>query len=114
MKTWISVAAITFALMIAFLLVRHDLRGWTPADYSNPSTQVEATFAGANSFRIADCLPGTVDPYGDPTPEEYSGTATVTVLSCRSKLSAIAVVLGYVAVALAGLALWRAMHRRGV
>lgn len=114
LRALIFVGAIASALFAVDLFLRHDLRGWTPeGDYNDPSTRVEAILPGARNFSIADCVPSTVEPFGGPTPEEYSGTATVTVLSCRSKSSAMtrslsAAVFGAIAVLLC----WLALRRR--
>ena len=114
LRALLIVAAIAFALFAADQYFRHDLAGWTPdGDYSSPSTRVEATLPGAQDFSIADCVPGTVDPYGAPTPEEYSGTATVSVLSCRSKSGAITRSLSAMLfLTVAGLLVWLAVRRR--
>src|SRR5262245_16227154 len=89
-------AAIGLLLIVGWLCVARDLRGWEGADPSNP-TLIEATLPGKPNFTLEDCVPGTVSPYDEPTPEEYDGTASVTVLTCRSRSSALAIVLGYLA-----------------
>lgn len=125
MKSWIIVIATAvvlatgFLVLIAFLFISHDLRGWTPNTYRDPERDpfalVEATLPGARSFSIADCLPGTISPYDGPSSEEYSGEESVTVLTCRSKSSATTFILAYIALTLAvmGLTIFRAKRRRG-
>jgi hypothetical protein len=92
------------------LYLHHDLRGWPPADRGNPTAVVQPTRPEAGTFTIGDCVPGTVYPWDTPRPDEYSGTATVTVLSCRSRSSAIKAALAYAAVAVFVLGL---VHRIG-
>lgn len=89
-------AAIGLLLIVAWLFVKRDLRGWDGADPSNP-TAIIATLPGKPNFTLDDCVPGTVYPHAGPTVEEYSGSATMTVLTCRSRSSALAVILGYLA-----------------
>lgn len=113
MRVWGALASIALVVIAAMLFLRHDLRGWTPnGDPHNPATVVEAARPGGAAFAIAECVPGTIDPYDTPTLDEYSGTATVTVLSCRSRSSAIAVILAYVIVAGIALVILRAERRR--
>lgn len=112
MKTWGVLAFIGLVLAAAVLFLRHDLRGWTPADPDNPAAMVEPALPGAAAFAIRDCVPGTVSPWGTPTAAEYSGSATVTVLTCRSRSSAIAIGLAYLAVAAAALVILVAARRR--
>jgi hypothetical protein len=87
-------SAIGFLLIVAWLYAVHDLRGWDNADPNNPAL-IEATLPGRPNFTLEDCLPGAVQPYDQPTLEEYDGTASVTVLTCRSRSSALTVILGY-------------------
>ena len=104
MKIWdglvlfgaIALAAISFIVVAAVIYLKHDLRGWPPtSNRFAPTTVIEATLDGNRSFTFAECLPGSIDPYDFPTTEEYSGDATVTVLSCRSRSSAITIGLVY-------------------
>ncbi|MEZ5960601.1 MAG: hypothetical protein R3C30_09280 [Hyphomonadaceae bacterium] len=89
-------SAIGFLLIVGWLYAIHDLRGWDNADPNNPAL-IEATLPGRPNFTLEGCLPGAVQPYDQPTLEEYDGTATATVLTCRSRSSALAVILGYLA-----------------
>jgi hypothetical protein len=112
MRIWSAVMAVGLAVVAATLFLGHDLRGWTPADYSDPATIVEPSQAGRASFAIAECAPGTINPYDTPTSREYAGSATVTVLSCRSRSSATAVLLVYALVALTSFVILRVARRR--
>lgn len=112
MRDWSILAAIAFVLIVAWLFLKHDLRGIALGDEEDPATIVEPLLPGRAAFTIAQCLPGSVEPYGSPTPEEYSGTATVAVLSCRSISSSVAIVLGYVVLAVTSLVALRALARR--
>ncbi len=95
-------ALIGFALVLSVLFIWRDLRGWEGMYPENP-TRIVATLPGRSDFTIADCVPGTVEPHDLPSAAEYSGSASVTVLSCRSRSSAIAIILGYIAAAGVGL-----------
>ena len=104
-------ALIGFALVLGVLFVWHDLRGWEGMYPENP-TRIVATLPGRPDFTIADCVPGTVEPHDLPAAAEYSGSASVTVLSCRSRSSAAAIVLAYWAIAGSLLFLvWVAINR---
>mgnify|MGYP001610722585 CR=1 FL=1 len=111
MKTASILALIGLVLVTATLFVRHDLRGWE-VPYLDGPQRLEPTVAGKSEFSIADCVPGTIDRYASPTAEEYSGSATVTVLTCRSRSSAIVIVLTYLAFAACLLFLVRVMSNR--
>src|SRR5450432_3010447 len=110
MKLWIGSALAGLVLVAIFLFAWHDLRGWTPSGPSKPDTVVQPTRPGAVAFTIAQCVPGTVDPWDGPAPDEYSGTATMTVLTCRSRGSALTIIVAYVAVLLIVIF---ALRRRG-
>jgi hypothetical protein len=112
MKTWGVLAFVGLVVTAAFLFLRPDLRGWTPADPDNPAAMVEPALPGMAAFAIGDCVPGTVSPWDSPTAAEYSGSATVTVLTCRSRSSAITIGLAYLAAAAAALVILVAMRRR--
>jgi hypothetical protein len=96
-------------LVAAILFFRSDLRGWTPADPGDPAALVQPVDAAGAAFTIGDCVPGTVDPWGTPTSAEYSGSATVTVLTCRSRSSALVIGLASIAAAFIALII---LHRR--
>ena len=89
-------AAIGLLLIVAWLFVTRDLRGWDGADPNDPAAIV-ATLPGKPNFTLEDCVPGTVYPHAGPTPEEYVGSATMTVLICRSRSSTLVTMLGYLA-----------------
>lgn len=96
-----ALAALSLPVVAMLIFFQHDLRGWTPADYRNLSSVVEPTRPGARSFTVGECLPGTITPWGSPRPDEYSGNATVTILSCRSQTRAVTLLLSYLAAAAA-------------
>jgi hypothetical protein len=110
MKLWIGSALAGLVLVAIFLFARHDLRGWTPSGLSKPDTVVQPTRPGAVAFTIAQCVPGTIDPWEPPAPDEYFGAATMTVLTCRSRGSALTIIVAYVAVLLIVIL---ALRRRG-
>ncbi|HYD87210.1 MAG TPA: hypothetical protein VEA80_07035 [Vitreimonas sp.] len=104
-------AAIGFLLIAGWLYVKRDLRGWDGADPNDP-TAIVATLPGKPNFTLEDCVPGTVYPYDVPTVEEYAGTATATVLICRSRSSALAVIIGYLVLVGAVLLFFRSRSKR--
>lgn len=114
LKALFVLGAIASALFAVDLFLRHDLRGWTPdGDYNDPSTRVEAILPGGRTFSIADCVTGSVEPYGGPTPEEYSGTGPVEVLSCQSNSGAMTRSLSAaIFAAISGLLIWLGVRRR--
>ncbi|MBN8944865.1 MAG: hypothetical protein J0H01_35510 [Rhizobiales bacterium] len=116
MKFWAILALLALALDAAALFVQYDLRGWTPDNPRDPAAIVQPTPAGGSAFAVRDCLPGSVRPWEPPTAEEYSGSATLTVLACRSRASAMPVALAYLGVVATGLVLLLARRgrRRGV
>jgi hypothetical protein len=111
LKVLSVLALLSLVPLGARLYWHHDLRGWPPADRGNPTTVVQATRPGGGTFTVSDCVPGTVHPWDSPLPDEYSGTATVTVLTCRSRSSAIRAMLIYGAVAIFALALAHRIDR---
>ncbi len=104
-------AAIGLLLTGGWLYMMPDLRGWDGADPDDP-TAIVATLPGNPNFTLEDCVPGTVYPYDQPTLEEYDGTATATVLVCRSRSSALVVILGYLDVVGAVLLFLRSQIKR--
>ncbi len=92
-------------LVAGFLWARPDLRGWTPANWADPATRVMPTSAGGAPFFIRECLPGTMDAHGLATRQDGAGTASMTVLTCRSRSSAIRIMWIYLAAVLTVLAL---------
>lgn len=104
-------AAIGSLLIVGWLYLMPDLRGWDGADENDP-TVIVASLPGKPNFTLEDCLPGTVYPYDQPTMEEYDGTATATVLVCRSRSSALAVILSYLALVSALILFLRSRSKR--
>ena len=114
MRTWAAIALCGLLLVAGFLWARPDLRGWTPPNWTDPTTRVVPTRAGGASFFISDCLPGTMDAHGLATRQDGAGTASMTVLTCRSRSSAIRIMWIYLAAMLALLALRVVMGARRV
>lgn len=109
-------AGVAFAglvLLLAYLWNVHDLRGWEPDSYSEDPALIIATLPGKPNFRLADCLPGAINEYAEPRFEEYSGSGSLPVFACRSRSSAIGIVLAYVVIAASLLFLLRAAIKRG-
>ena len=112
MKLAGGAAALGLPVVATLIFFQHDLRGWTPADYRDRSSVVEPTRPSARSFTVGECLPGTITPWGSPRPDEYSGNATVTILSCRSQARAVTLLLSYLAAAALALAVLYWMRKR--
>lgn len=95
----VVLAIISFVAVLALVYLEHDLRGYSPNDPDNPATIVESYSLGGRAFAIADCVPGSIDPYDSPSSaygEEFPNDgATVSLLTCRSRLSANAIWLAY-------------------
>lgn len=112
-------AAAGLILLLAVQLNTLDLRGWPPENGPDDLERMAGVGAvlqpsrpGAQSFTLADCLPRTIGT-DVPTVEEYSGTATLTVITCRSRAGAMANLAIYVAGAGILLIAIHALRRRG-
>ncbi len=117
MKLWILLAIVGVVLLGLVQLNTTDLRGWPPdkgpddlAGMAAAGAVLQPSRPGGQSFTLADCVPRTIG-YDPPTAEEYSGTATMAVVTCRSRASAIANTGAYLAVA-GGLLVVIAVFRR--
>lgn len=93
MIKWMGLALACLALTLGFLFLKPDLRGWTPANPEDSRAIVAAIGGNSRSFAIAECLPGSVIRYGLPDGTDGAGTASLTIFSCRSKSSAIRILL---------------------
>ena len=100
MKKWAATMLCGLVLVAGFLWARPDLRGWTPTNWVDPATRVTSTRAGGAPFLVGDCLPGTIDPHDLPTIGDGAGAASMSILTCRSRSSAIRIMLIYLAVVL--------------
>ena len=94
-----GVAFAGLALLLAYLWNVHDLRGWWPDSYSEDPTLILATLPGKPNFKFADCLPGAINEHAESTSEEYSGSGSLEVFTCRSRSSALTILLTYIALA---------------
>ena len=112
MRTWAVLAVLGLAILLMIEFSKPDLRGWPQNEPPNPSTVIQPTRPEGASFFIGDCLKRTIrwDP---PTPEEYSGTATLAVLTCRSRSKFTYDLLAYIALAITSFVLVVALSRRG-
>jgi len=110
MRVAAGVAFVGLLLVLAYLWNVHDLRGWDGASPEDPA-RIVATMPGKPDFTFANCVPGAVDEHALPSAEEYSGSATMTVFTCRSRSSALAVVLSYLALVGAALFALRRVRR---
>ncbi|MCX7358492.1 MAG: hypothetical protein NT015_10180 [Alphaproteobacteria bacterium] len=98
-----GVAIAVLVLVLAYLWNVHDLRGWEPDSYSEDPTLILATLPGKPSFTFADCLPGAINDHALPSSEEYSGSGSLPVFTCRSRSSALTILLTYIALAASAL-----------
>lgn len=97
------------ALVIAGLGITPDLRGWSPSDPADPHAQIRSTPEGRRDFRPADCMPGSVDLHASPLGREAAGSATVSIMTCRSTSSAVVGMAVYAAALIAAVLIWRSM-----
>ncbi|WP_140984636.1 hypothetical protein [Asticcacaulis tiandongensis] len=79
----------------------------TPANFSDTATVVEPTQTGKGAFAIGECVPGTIDPWEVPAASDGQSFDSQTMLTCRSRRSALGGIGIYLLVVLAGLALLR-------
>ncbi len=105
MNLWSLVALIGLVLVGLVQLNTPDLRGWPPekgpddlAGMAAVGAVLQPSRLGGQSFKLIDCVPRTIG-YDPPTAEEYSGTATMAVVTCRSRASAVGNVATYLAAA---------------
>ncbi|MES2986827.1 MAG: hypothetical protein V4808_02875 [Pseudomonadota bacterium] len=99
-------------VVLSLLLLHHDLRGWMPERFDRATIIVQATRTELPAFEIGQCLPGTVSPWNEANAEEYQGSATVAVLTCRSKASFFTLLFTYLAIGLVILLLRRCVPVR--
>lgn len=88
-----TIAAVILLAAGALIMLGHDLRGWSPGVDPARDTVIAPTRAGMPAFTPADCLPGTI-AFDLPRAGERQGTATLQVFACRSRSSAVRLVLG--------------------
>lgn len=100
MKAWIGLSTVGLVLVVGILFLRTDMRGWPPSNWTDPAAVVEPIDKNDPAFTIGECLPGTIDPFQTPSGRDYGGTATIHVLTCRSRSSAARIVLVYLLVIL--------------
>lgn len=85
-KVWpLLVATAGFTVVVSGLLAATDLGGWPPSMAGVAEPTLNAAPEGSRDVRLTDCVRGTVDPYASPRGEEAAGTATLSVIACRSK-----------------------------
>lgn len=75
--------------LAAFLLSFPDRRGWTPSEFADPAARIAPTDRGGPAFSLDECLPGSVSLHELPDTEDGAGSATMAVITCRSKSSAL-------------------------
>lgn len=119
MKLGSVLAAIGLFVVGLMQLNTADMRGWPPekgpddlAGMAAEGAVLQPSRPGGQSFKLADCVPRTIST-DVPTVEEYSGTATLAVVTCRSRAGAMANLAIYVAGAGVLLLAIRALSRRG-
>ena len=119
MKLISILAAAGLILLLAVQLNTPDLRGWPPekgpddlAGMAAEGAVLQPSRPGGQCFKLADCVPRTIST-DVPTVEEYSGTATLAVVTCRSRAGAMANLAIYVAGASILLIAIHAVRRRG-
>ena len=111
-KVWTLLSLAGLVPLLGILFLSSDLRGWTPSNWTDPASRVEPVHASDAPFTVGDCLPGTIDAYGLPNSQDYDGTATETIFTCRSQSSAVKITLVYLFVVLSYPAYRRLTGRR--
>lgn len=96
-------ALLSFIFVTTYIFRVHDLRGWAPTEPKSLTAVVAPTRTRDRGFTLTECLPGTVTPWTLPQAREYNGDATATVLSCRSRSSAMTLMLVYLLFSALGL-----------
>ncbi|MBN9548574.1 MAG: hypothetical protein J0H31_06740 [Alphaproteobacteria bacterium] len=112
MRIWTGLSVFGLALVVGILFLRPDLRGWTPAKWTDPAIKVEPIHQEDVPFTVGDCLRGSIDTHGAPSTRDYAGTATVTVFTCRSQSSAMKIMIVYLLAALSYPSYRLIRHRR--
>ncbi len=101
------------ALLLFGLTATPDLRGWMPADPMDRFAAIRSTPEGRRDFQLSHCMPGSIDRHASPRGREADGSATVSIMTCRSASSAITWVSLYgLLVLTAALLTWLASPRR--
>ena len=85
----IAVAVIGAVLLAEGLSATSDLRGWPGGSRPSSSDVLTPARPGDPAFRLSDCAAWTVDLHALPRSSEYQGTATETLVACRSTSSFI-------------------------
>lgn len=78
------------SLVLVGLRMSPDLRGWMPADPADPFAAIRSTPEGRRDFQPSHCMPGSIDLHASPRGLEAAGSATVSIMTCRSASSAFA------------------------
>ncbi len=89
MRIWAACAVAGFVALAGGLPLYPDLRGHTPAAWSD-TTRIEPLHPQDAPFAVGDCLPGSINAYDVPSSKDNTGTATMTVFTCRSRSSVLA------------------------
>lgn len=89
MKRWTSLSALALLALAGFLYLSPDLRGWAPSDLDDPAARVFPTSKGGREFSLDQCLPGSMKSHELADSGDGAGTATMVVLTCRSRSSTI-------------------------
>lgn len=89
MKMWARLSAFALLALAGFLYLSPDLRGWAPPNLADPAGRVYPTSKGGPVFSLDQCLPGSMKSHELAESGDGAGTATMAVLTCRSRSSAI-------------------------
>lgn len=100
LKAWTGLSVAGLMLLLGILFLHPDLRGWTPPKWTDPAITVEPVHPSDAPFTVGDCLPGTIDAHSLPSTQDYDGTATGTIFTCRSQSSAVKITLIYLSLVL--------------
>jgi len=95
LKAWAGLSVAGLMSVLGILFLHPDLRGWTPPKWTDPAITVEPVRPSNSPFTVGDCLPGTIDAHSLPSTQDYGGTATATIFTCRSQSSAVKIIFIY-------------------
>ena len=83
----IAGSAVALLIFLAFLANTTDLRGTPPASSLSQGTPLSPTTLEGSNFTLADCWAPSIQMHALPNSREVRGTATETVIACRSRQS---------------------------
>jgi hypothetical protein len=109
LRTCAVYATAGFLLLACGLSLYPDRRGHTPSVWHDASW-VKPLHPRDAPFTVGDCLLGSINRYAAPSDEDVVGSATLTVLTCRSRSSVLTATWLYL-LAVSAYPAWRLLKR---